>query len=117
HLMADKQGVFNGSSANYSGDGFSNMRFKWHSVSLDDFDKWIAKVRANGQTLDRLSYRQLSVSPLMGDIAAKEKDAKVRYFAPVEKQLYYRIVNRCVGENVICNEDLMKRAAAQTLWG
>ncbi|WP_438721883.1 ubiquinol oxidase subunit II [Bartonella rochalimae] len=117
HLIADKQGVFNGSSANYSGDGFANMRFKWHSVPLNDFDNWVAKVRANGQKLDRLSYRQLSVSPLMGDIAAKEKDAEVRYFAPVEKQLYYRIVNRCVGENVICNEDLMKRAAAQTLWG
>ncbi|MCZ2203413.1 ubiquinol oxidase subunit II [Bartonella sp. A05] len=117
HLVADETGVFKGSSANYSGDGFANMRFLWHSVSLKDFDDWIAKVRANGQKLDRVSYRQLSISPRMGDIAAKEKDAKVRYFAPVEKRLYYRIVNRCVDENTTCNEDLMKRAAAQTLWG
>ncbi|WP_019223194.1 ubiquinol oxidase subunit II [Bartonella rattaustraliani] len=117
HLVAEEQGVFKGSSANYSGDGFAGMRFQWHSVSSQDFDDWVAKARANGQVLDRASYRQLSIAPRMGDVAAKEKDAEVRYFAPVEKRLYYRIVNRCVDENTVCNEDLMKRAAAQTLWG
>ncbi|WP_375649725.1 ubiquinol oxidase subunit II [Bartonella sp. MU70NMGDW] len=117
HLVAEEQGIFKGSSANYSGDGFAGMRFQWHSVSSQDFSDWIAKVRANGQVLNRASYRQLSVAPRMGDIAAKEKDAEVRYFAPVEKRLYYRVVNRCVDENTVCNEDLMKRAAAQTLWG
>ncbi|WP_336278783.1 ubiquinol oxidase subunit II [Bartonella sp. CB175] len=117
HLVADEQGIFNGSSANYSGDGFAHMRFQWHSVSLKDFDDWVAKVRKNGKKLDRLSYRQLAISPIMGDIAAKEKDAKVRYFAPVEERLYYRVVNRCVDDNTVCNENLMKRAAAQTLWG
>lgn len=117
HLVAEEQGVFKGSSANYSGDGFASMRFQWHSVSSQDFDDWIAKARAHGQMLDRASYRQLSVAPHMGDIAAKEKDAEVRYFAPVEKRLYYHIVNRCVDEKTVCNEDLMKRAAAQTLWG
>ncbi|EJF79351.1 Ubiquinol oxidase subunit 2 precursor [Candidatus Bartonella washoeensis] len=117
HLVAEEQGIFKGSSANYSGDGFAGMRFQWHSVSSQDFDDWIAKVRANGQVLDRTSYRQLSIAPRMGDVAAKEKDAEVRYFSPVEKRLYYRVVNRCVDENTVCNEDLMKRAAAQTLWG
>ncbi len=117
HLVAEEQGVFKGTSANYSGDGFSGMRFKWHSVSSRDFEDWIVKARANGRVLDRTSYRQLSIAPRMGDIAAKEKDAEVRYFAPVEKRLYYRVVNRCVDENTVCNEDLMKRAAAQTLWG
>ncbi|MET3559631.1 cytochrome o ubiquinol oxidase subunit 2 [Bartonella japonica] len=117
HLVAEEQGVFKGSSANYSGDGFASMRFQWHSVSSQDFDGWIAKARAHGQMLDRASYRQLSVAPRMGDIAAKEKDARVRYFAPVEKRLYYHIVNRCVDDKAVCNEDLMKRAAAQTLWG
>ncbi|WP_455477133.1 ubiquinol oxidase subunit II [Bartonella sp. B41] len=117
HLFSEGKGVFNGSSANYSGDGFAGMRFLWHSVSLQDFYDWIAKIRANGKMLDRASYRKLSIAPRMGDIAAKKKDAEVRYFAPVEKRLYYRIVNRCVDENAICNEYLMKRAAAQTLWG
>ncbi|WP_455475999.1 ubiquinol oxidase subunit II [Bartonella sp. B17] len=117
HLVADEQGIFNGSSANYSGDGFAYMRFQWHSVSLEDFNRWVAKAQKNGQKLDRLSYRKLAVAPRMGDIAAKEKDAEVRYFAPVEDRLYYRVVNRCVDENTICNENLMKRAAAQSLWG
>ncbi|WP_354188667.1 ubiquinol oxidase subunit II [Bartonella silvatica] len=117
HLIADEEGVFKGASANYSGDGFAGMRFNWHSVSPQNFDDWIAKARESGQALDRVSYRQLSVAPRMGDIAAKEKDAEVRYFSSVEKRLYYRIVNRCVDQNTVCNEDLMKRAAAQTLWG
>lgn len=117
YLIADEQGIFNGTSANYSGDGFAGMRFKWHSVSLQDFNDWVSKARSQGQALDRASYRQLSIAPRMNDVPAKEKDAEVRYFAPVEKQLYYRIVNRCVDENTVCNEDLMKRAAAQTLWG
>ncbi|WP_455482687.1 ubiquinol oxidase subunit II [Bartonella sp. B35(2025)] len=117
HLMADEKGIFKGSSANYSGDGFAGMRFYWHSVSSQDFDNWVANARANGKVLDRKSYRQLSIAPRMGDVAAKEKDAEVRYFSPVEKRLYYRVVNRCVDENTVCNEDLMKRAATQTLWG
>ncbi|WP_332065323.1 ubiquinol oxidase subunit II [Bartonella sp. CB189] len=117
HLVADELGVFNGSSANYSGDGFAHMRFQWHSVSLKDFDHWVAKARKSDQKLDRSSYRQLAISPNMGDIAAKEKDSKVRYFSSVEERLYYRVVNRCVDDNTVCNESLMKRAAAQTLWG
>lgn len=117
HLIADQQGAFNGSSANYSGDGFSNMRFKWHSVSQSEFDNWVAKARESGNTLDRASYRQLSFAPKMGDVAGKEKDAEVRYFSQVEKGLYYRIVNRCVDDGTTCNEDQMKLAAAQTLWG
>lgn len=117
HLLADRQGVFNGSSANYSGDGFSEMHFKWHSVSQNEFDNWIAQARQSTQTLDRASYRQLSYSPQMGDVAAKEKDAEVRYFSQVEKRLYYRIVNRCVDEGTTCNEDQMKLAAAKSLWG
>ena len=117
HLIADRQGVFNGTSANYSGDGFSEMHFKWHSVSQNDFDNWIAQARQSKQTLDRASYRQLTFSPKMGDVAAKEKDSEVRYFSQVEKGLYYRVVNRCVDQGTECNEDQMRKIADKSLWG
>ncbi len=117
HLIADRKGVFKGSSANYSGDGFSEMHFKWNSVAQADFDNWIAKARESKETLDRAGYRQLSYSPKMGDVAGKQKDAEIRYFSQVEKGLYYRIVNRCVDEGTTCNEDQMKLAAAKSLWG
>lgn len=117
HLYADQKGVFNGSSANYSGDGFSEMHFKWNSVTQGDFDNWIAKARESKETLDRAGYRKLSFSPKMGDVEGKQKDAQIRYFSQVEKGLYYRIVNRCVDDGTTCNEDQMKLAAAKSLWG
>lgn len=117
HLYADQKGVFNGSSANYSGDGFSEMHFKWNSVAQGDFDNWIAKARESKETLDRAGYRKLSFSPKMGDVEGKQKDAQIRYFSQVEKGLYYRIVNRCIDDGTTCNEDQMKLAAAKSLWG
>lgn len=117
HLFANREGVFKGSSANYSGDGFSEMYFKWHSVAKPEFENWIAQARDSKVTLDRAGYRQLSLSPKMGDIPAKEKDRQIRYFSNVEKGLYYRIVNRCIDDGTTCNEDQMKLAAAKSLWG
>lgn len=117
HLYANQKGVFKGTSANYSGDGFSEMHFKWNSVAQAVFDNWIAKARESNETLDRAGYRKLSFSPKMGDIEAKQKDAQIRYYSQVEKGLYYRIVNRCIDEGTTCNEDQMKLAAAKSLWG
>lgn len=117
HLVASEQGQFNGVSANYSGDGFADMRFKWHSVTQQGFDNWIAQLKQSNKTLDRAGYLTLSQAPQMGDVAGKEKDAQVRYFSSVDKDLYYRIVNRCVADGKECNERLMARDAANSLWG
>jgi len=117
HLIADVEGVFKGMSANYSGDGFNEMRFMWHSVPQDKFNNWILQVKNAGKPLGRAEYLDLARHPKVGDVAAKKKDAQVRYFSNVEKDLYYRIVNRCVADGRICNERLMARDAASSLWG
>jgi len=108
HLYTDEKGEFPGVSANYSGDGFAGMRFTWHSVENQDFEDWIAKLRASGKTLDADSYLQL---------AKKSKDHEIEYFGQTDNDLYYRVVNRCVIEGTTCNEELMRMAAAKTLWG
>jgi len=108
HLYTDVQGEFPGVSANYSGDGFAGMRFTWHSVDKQGFEDWIAKLRASGNSLNKESYLQL---------AKKSKNNDVEYFSETDKDLYYQIVNRCVVDGTICNEDLMRQAAAKTLWG
>jgi cytochrome o ubiquinol oxidase subunit 2 len=59
HLQADQLGSFDGLSAQFSGDGFSDMRFKWQSVPAAQFEAWTAAARANGQVLDRAAYDQL----------------------------------------------------------
>jgi len=108
HLYTEEIGEFDGASANYSGDGFSGMRFKWHSVDGDDFNNWIGKLRESGAALDAERYMELT---------KKTKNNPVEYFASIENDLYYRVVNRCVTDGTTCNEELMRLAAAKTLWG
>ena len=59
HLQADHVGDYFGQSAQFSGDGFSDMHFVWKSVPADQFATWAAGARASGQVLDRTAYDQL----------------------------------------------------------
>lgn len=117
HLIANQKGIFEGSSANFSGDGFANMQFRWHSVDNKEFNDWIAKVQHSGNALGRAEYLALAKAPDIEDIEAKRKDSEVRYYANVDKDLYYRVVNGCVAQGKECNERLMWRDAASSLWG
>lgn len=60
YLEADHAGDFYGESAQFSGDGFSDMHFIVHAVAADDFTQWVADVRKSGPTLDRTSYDALA---------------------------------------------------------
>ena len=47
-------GDYEGFSSNYSGAGFSGMRFRLHGLEQADFDVWLAKARIDGEpVLDR----------------------------------------------------------------
>jgi cytochrome o ubiquinol oxidase subunit 2 len=60
NLLADKPGAYPGLSANFSGDGFSDMRFVVTAVAAADFDGWVAKARASGPSLDDAGYAALT---------------------------------------------------------
>lgn len=60
NLMANKPGKFQGFSANFSGDGFADMRFIVSAVPAGDFDGWVTKVRGAGSPLDDAGYAQLT---------------------------------------------------------
>ena len=60
NIQADEPGVFYGQSAQFSGDGFSDMHFDVHSVGRAEFDRWAAAARRAGPALDRSSYTQLA---------------------------------------------------------
>jgi cytochrome o ubiquinol oxidase subunit 2 len=60
NLLADAPGEFPGFSANYSGDGFSHMRFVAEAVPAGDFDGWVAQVRGAGSALDDAAYAELA---------------------------------------------------------
>jgi cytochrome o ubiquinol oxidase subunit 2 len=60
NLMADRPGDYPGLSAQFSGDGFSDMRFVVHAVPVADFQSWLAHTRAAATALDADAYAQLA---------------------------------------------------------
>lgn len=98
HAVINKPGEFEGFSANYSGDGFSDMRFKFHGLSNDGFDDWVRKVRADGGVLERDDYVALE-KPSIKD--------PVRYYKTVDATLYHAILNRCVRAGQVCIDEQM----------
>ncbi|WP_297510005.1 ubiquinol oxidase subunit II [uncultured Caulobacter sp.] len=60
HLQADKPERLWGTSAQFSGDGFSDMQFEVQSVPQRDFDAWAARARGAGPPLDRAAYAELA---------------------------------------------------------
>jgi cytochrome o ubiquinol oxidase subunit II len=60
HLQADQAGEFFGQSAQYSGDGFSDMHFIVRAVPQDAFAQWLTTAQQGGPALDRAGYSALS---------------------------------------------------------
>jgi cytochrome o ubiquinol oxidase subunit 2 len=60
NLLASEPGNFAGLSAQFSGDGFSDMRFEVRAVSEEDFKAWLASAHANTEQLDATRYTQLA---------------------------------------------------------
>jgi cytochrome o ubiquinol oxidase subunit 2 len=60
HLQADEPGNYSGLSAQYSGDGFSDMRFTLVATSPEKFREWIEWTRAHGDVLDRAAFTELA---------------------------------------------------------
>jgi cytochrome o ubiquinol oxidase subunit 2 len=60
NLEADRQGVFWGRSAHFSGDGFPGMEFAVHSLPPQQFAAWANGAHASGPVLDANSYKLLS---------------------------------------------------------
>ena len=98
HGVLNKPGVSQGFSANYSGAGFSGMKFTVHSVSDADFDKWLRDARAGESHLTREDYLQL---------AKPSENERARRYARVDDKLYHDILNRCVEPGTMCMDHMM----------
>lgn len=98
HAVINKPGEFDGLSANYSGAGFSHMRFKFHGLDGQEFENWVGKVRAQGTALNRNTYLALEKPSL------KEP---VRYYASVDDGLYQAILNMCTENGKMCASEMM----------
>jgi cytochrome o ubiquinol oxidase subunit 2 len=75
NLLADQPGVYPGLSAQFSGGGFSDMRFDTVALPKEGFEDWVKSTRSSGGKLDADAYAKLSrpssaVPPMTyGDVA------------------------------------------------
>jgi cytochrome o ubiquinol oxidase subunit 2 len=60
HLQADHRGSYPGLSANFSGDGFADMRFNVDAVPAERFTEWVNETRSGGRALDTATYADLA---------------------------------------------------------
>jgi cytochrome o ubiquinol oxidase subunit 2 len=98
HAVINKPGEYEGFSANYSGAGFSGMRFKFHGMSKEQFAQWARDSRKSGAVLSRDEYLKL--------VQPSEREP-VRHYAAVNDELYDAILNRCVEDNRMCIRDMV----------
>ncbi len=85
HLIANQAGSYDGMSANYSGAGFTGMKFK--ALAMDsqaEFDNWVKQVRA-GKPLDAANYASL---------LKRSENHPVQYFSSVAPGLFYGVLNK-----------------------
>src|SRR6476646_1047625 len=60
HLQADHPGTYRGFSAQFSGEGFSDMHFDADAVPDEKFAQWLDAARSAGPELDAKSYAELA---------------------------------------------------------
>lgn len=82
--VINRRGDYRGFSANYSGAGFSDMRFIFRGLDAAGFDHWVATAR-QGQALDRVRYLAL---------AQPSEKAPVMRFSRVDPGLWDAILGR-----------------------
>ncbi|TCV94399.1 cytochrome o ubiquinol oxidase subunit II [Biostraticola tofi] len=91
HLIANEPGSYNGISSNFSGKGFSGMKFT--AIATEDqqgFEQWVQKAKSSPNTLTTMeAYEQL---------AAPSEYHPVEYFSSVKPDLYQSVIGKFMGK-------------------
>jgi cytochrome o ubiquinol oxidase subunit 2 len=86
-LLAEAPGTFQGLSAQYSGAGFSDMRFEVKAVPAAEFQAWVASTKFGGGALDPAAY---------GRLARPSKADKPQAFGTVTPRLFEAAIQQAV---------------------
>jgi cytochrome o ubiquinol oxidase subunit 2 len=97
HAVLNHVGDSQGFSANYSGAGFSGMRFVMRGMSSADFGRWVESMHGQSDQLTRERYLQLE---------QPSESEPVHRFSKVDAQLYDAIVGMCVQPGKMCMHDM-----------
>ena len=88
NLISDTVGTYDGMSSNFSGDGFSGMKFKALVETPADFNTWVAKAARSPNVLDTEVYAAL---------AKPSENTPVDYYSTVDAKLFDGIVDKYMG--------------------
>ncbi|PIE47547.1 MAG: ubiquinol oxidase subunit II [Gammaproteobacteria bacterium] len=88
NLLADEEGVYQGMSSNYSGFGFSGMRFNVLVKNKEGYDAWVNGVKNSGNMLDDATYAKLKL---------KSRDNPVEYYVNEDPLRYKDIIDENAG--------------------
>jgi cytochrome o ubiquinol oxidase subunit II len=88
HLQADRAGEYYGASTQFSGDGFSDMKFSVHAMRPEQFRAWLASVHERGSALDRQGVQAL---------ARQSSNVPPQAYGKVEPGLFDAIVKQQIG--------------------
>jgi len=83
HLIANHKGVYDGISANFSGDGFAGMKFTAKATTQAEFEKWVNTVRHSPKVLNASEYLQLT---------KPTENNPIQYYGKVQTHLYEKIM-------------------------
>jgi cytochrome o ubiquinol oxidase subunit 2 len=87
NLISNSPGKYKGISSNYSGRGFSNMKFTAISVSdIKSFENWIKKAQKSPKKLNQIN--------IFNTISLPNENHFIEYFSDVKKNLFNEIVNQ-----------------------
>jgi cytochrome o ubiquinol oxidase subunit 2 len=84
HLLANQTGDFVGMNTNFSGDGFSDMKFVTHAVTPAEFSQWSDQVKLSPNHLTDDTYKLL-VNPTVANAP--------EFFTDVTPDLFQRVLN------------------------
>ncbi len=85
HLQADSPAKVWGTSAQFSGDGFSDMQFDVRSLSSPDFEAWVQRTQDSGSVLDENTYTRLM---------KQTQNVPPATFGRVDPQLFHAVVSQ-----------------------
>lgn len=83
HLIANEPGYFKGVSANFTGEGFSEMKFFARASTEKEFNQWVGAVRQSASILTMQTYNQVSKPNI---------DNNIQYFSAPNNTLFMNIV-------------------------
>ncbi|MGJ7514871.1 ubiquinol oxidase subunit II [Pseudomonas baetica] len=88
HLIANENAEMDGISANYSGAGFTGMKFKAISTTQEEFDAWVSEVKKAPKKLEQAEYTEL---------AKQSQNNPVELYSSVTPNLFQIIVDKYEG--------------------